>query len=412
MSSTRIAIIGAGAAGCFCAANIAEMSSAFDITIFESSDKPMHKLSLTGGGRCNITNTFNDVSSLVRVYPRGANLLKKLFYNFDHNTLIQWFLNHGVTLFAQDDNRVFPTSQNAMQIVDTLYNALINNGVKLKTSHRLTSMEQNSDGKFILTFENQPSQTFDIVIVAAGGASQAFLDIFNNLNIETVPPVPSLFTFTIKDNDLNALMGATVDDVSCSISGTKFTSEGSILVTHWGVSGPAILKLSSYAARYLKENKYTSNLIVNWLNVSEDEARNMVLSFQEDHPQKTVLSVRPPKITNRMWLYITTKCGIDGAKRWSEVSKKLLNRLVSILISDIYKIQGRGHYKEEFVTSGGISLNAVSSKTLECKSVKNLYFIGEVLDIDAVTGGFNLQSAWTTAFTAAQSVVNTNNIQN
>ena len=207
-------------------------------------------------------------------------------------------------------------------------------------------------------------------------------------------------------------MGATVDDASCSIAGTKFTSEGSILVTHWGLSGPAILKLSSYAARYLKENKYTSNLIVNWLNTNEEDARKIVFSFQSRYPQKTVLSVRPDGITNRMWLYITNKCGIDGAKRWSEVSKKNLNRLVSILISDIYKIQGRGHYKEEFVTSGGISLNAVSSKTLESKAVKNLYFVGEVLDIDAVTGGFNLQSAWTTAYTAAMSIVNNQNKSN
>lgn len=412
MSSTRLAIIGAGAAGCFCAANIAENTREFDITIFESSDKPMHKLSLTGGGRCNITNTFDAVGALSHVYPRGANLLKKLFYNFDHNALQEWFLAHGVTLFAQDDGRVFPTSQNALQIVDTLYNALIAKGVTIKTNHRLSSLQTNAEGKFILSFDEKPPQTFDIVVVATGGTSPAFLDIFRNLGIETIEPVPSLFTFTIKDPDLNALMGATVDDASCSIAGTKFSSEGSILVTHWGMSGPAILKLSSYAARYLKENKYTSNLIVNWLNTNEEYARNIVFSFQSRYPQKTVLSVRPDGITNRMWLYITNKCGIDGAKRWSEVSKKNLNRLVSILISDTYKIQGRGHYKEEFVTSGGISLNAVSSKTLESKAVKNLYFVGEVLDIDAVTGGFNLQSAWTTAYTAAMSIVNNQNKSN
>ena len=289
---------------------------------------------------------------------------------------------------------------------------LIAKGVTIKTNHRLSSLQTNAEGKFILSFDEKQSQTFDIVVVATGGTSPAFLDIFKNIGIETVEPVPSLFTFTIKDPDLNALMGATVDDASCSIAGTKFTSEGSILVTHWGMSGPAILKLSSYAARYLKENKYTSNLIVNWLNTNEEDARNIVFSFQSRYPQKTVLSVRPDGITNRMWLYITNKCGIDGAKRWSEVSKKNLNRLVSILISDTYKIQGRGHYKEEFVTSGGISLNAVSSKSLESKAVKNLYFVGEVLDIDAVTGGFNLQSAWTTAYTAAMSIVNNQNKSN
>lgn len=407
----KIAVIGAGAAGCFCAANIAEMSQLFDITVFESGAEPMRKLALTGGGRCNITNTFEGLPSVASVYPRGANLMKKLFYTFDHNNTVEWFENHGVALFAQPDGRVFPESENAMQVVDTLYDILRRNRVSVKTGFRLQSFAHEG-GKFQLFSPEKYHEEFDIMIVATGGAGKEFIAQFVDHGIEIADPVPSLFTFTINDKIFNQLTGVTIEDVSCSLASTKFSAEGSILVTHWGLSGPAVLKLSSYAARYLAENKYTSFVIVNWLNTNEEEARTMLLDLQKRNPQKGIVSAHPTKITNRLWQYFLSKCGIEESRRWAEVSKKSLNRLVSCLISDNYKVQGKGRYRDEFVTCGGVSLSSVYGKTLESKSVQNLYFIGEILDIDAVTGGFNLQAAWTTGYTVATSVVSSQSNQN
>ena len=411
LQKVKIAIVGAGAAGCFCAVNIAEMSQVFDITVFEANSRPLQKLSLTGGGRCNITNTFEGVKNLKNVYSRGANLMKKLFYTFDYNNTVEWFENHGVELFAQPDGRVFPRSENAMQVVDTLLDNMHRLGIRIKTSMRLTGIVRNNS-RYLLSFDNNSIETFDIVIVATGGSNPSFLERFANMGLAIENPVPSLFTFTIKDKIFNGLMGVTIDNVTCSLASTKYSAQGSLLVTHWGVSGPAVLKLSSFAARYLNDNKYTSMLIINWLSQNEDEVRTLLTDYQRKYPQRQVVSLHPQNITNRLWAYLIEKCEILPEKRWCEVSKKSLNRLVSTLISDNYKIQGKGHYKEEFVTCGGVSLSSVDSSSLRAKVADNLYFAGEVLDIDAVTGGFNLQAAWTTGYTVATSVVSPQNNQN
>ncbi|MCQ2974884.1 MAG: NAD(P)/FAD-dependent oxidoreductase [Bacteroidales bacterium] len=399
-----VAIIGAGASGCFCAVNLCKMSNNYDVTIFEAHSKPLAKVAITGGGRCNITNSFAQVNNFAEVYPRGEKLLKKLFYTFNQNDTLNWFESEGVEFVTQDDNCVFPKSQNAMQIVDTLLDNINKYHINLLLDHKLINIEK-IDNKFLLSFNNNAKKEFDIVLVATGGANPEFLNIFENLGLNIVPTVPSLFTFTIKNQTFNDLMGVVIEDVSCSIASTKFKSNGPLLITHWGVSGPAILKLSSYSAKYLKENKYTSNLIINWLNINEDETRKIIQDLQHKNPKRQVLSIHPPKITSRLWQYFLLKCEIDNSKRWDEISKKSINKLVSTLVSDTYKIQGRGHYKEEFVTCGGISLSNINSNTLESKKIENLYFAGEVLDIDAITGGFNLQAAWTTGFVVAKSIV-------
>ncbi|MCR4559829.1 MAG: aminoacetone oxidase family FAD-binding enzyme [Bacteroidales bacterium] len=405
MGKKKIAIIGIGAAGCFCAVNIAEQTTDYEIFMYDAGLTPMHKLSLTGGGRCNLTNTFENAENLTKIYPRGDKLLRSLFYNFNHENTIEWFENHDIKLYAQDDGRIFPKSNKAAEIVDKLYFLMNKYGVWTFTGKKLSLIEKTSNEKFSLTFSNGEKclEQFDYVIVATGGLSNSpLMESLKKLGIEIIEPVPSLFSLKIKSNVLTSLMGATVDNASVMIAGEKFRSEGGLLITHFGFSGPAVLKLSSYAARFLKENNYKCDLTINWLNESEDVVFQLINELIKKNRNKNILSSHPKNFTNRLWEFLISRAEIQKDKKFSELGKKHLNKLVNILTSDIYHVSGRGQFKDEFVTAGGVSLKSLNHKTLESKTVKNLFFAGEVLDIDAITGGYNLQAAWTTAKTVAE----------
>ena len=405
MPKKKIAIIGAGAAGCFCAVNIAEQTPDYEIFIYEAGLTPMHKLSLTGGGRCNLTNTFENAENLTKIYPRGDKLLRSLFYNFNHENTVEWFENHGVKLYAQDDGRIFPKSNKAAEIVDKLSSLMNKHGVWTFTGKKLSAVEKTSGEKFLLFFSNgeKSLEEFDSVIVTTGGMSNSpLMESLKNLGVEIIEPVPSLFSLKIKSNVLTSLMGATVDNASVMIAGEKFRSEGGLLITHFGFSGPAVLKLSSFAARFLKENNYKCDLAINWLNESEDVVFQLINELIKKNRNKNILSSHPKNFTNRLWEFLISRAEIQKDKKFSELGKKHLNKLVNILTSDIYHVSGRGQFKDEFVTAGGVSLKSLNHKTLESKTVKNLFFAGEVLDIDAITGGYNLQAAWTTAKTVAE----------
>lgn len=405
MGKKKIAIIGIGAAGCFCAVNIAEQTTDYEIFMYDAGLTPMHKLSLTGGGRCNLTNTFENAENLTKIYPRGDKLLRSLFYNFNHENTIEWFENHDIKLYAQDDGRIFPKSNKAAEIVDKLYFLMNKYGVWTFTGKKLSLIEKTSNEKFSLTFSNGEKclEQFDYVIVATGGLSNSpLMESLKKLGIEIIEPVPSLFSLKVKSNILTSLMGATATNASVMIAGEKFRSEGGLLITHFGFSGPAVLKLSSYAARFLKENNYKCDLAINWLNESEDVVFQLINELIKKNRNKNILSSHPKNFTNRLWEFLISRAEIQKDKKFSELGKKHLNKLVSILTSDIYHVSGRGQFKDEFVTAGGVSLKSLNHKTLESKTVKNLFFAGEVLDIDAITGGYNLQAAWTTAKTVAE----------
>ncbi len=405
MGKKKIAIIGIGAAGCFCAVNIAEQTTDYEIFMYDAGLTPMHKLSLTGGGRCNLTNTFENAENLTKIYPRGDKLLRSLFYNFNHENTIEWFENHDIKLYAQDDGRIFPKSNKAAEIVDKLYFLMNKYGVWTFTGKKLSLIEKTSNEKFSLTFSNGEKclEQFDYVIVATGGLSNSpLMESLKKLGIEIIEPVPSLFSLKVKSNVLTSLMGATATNASVMIAGEKFRSEGGLLITHFGFSGPAVLKLSSYAARFLKENNYKCDLAINWLNESEDVVFQLINELIKKNRNKNILSSHPKNFTNRLWEFLISRAEIQKDKKFSELGKKHLNKLVNILTSDIYHVSGRGQFKDEFVTAGGVSLKSLNHKTLESKTVKNLFFAGEVLDIDAITGGYNLQAAWTTAKTVAE----------
>lgn len=407
MIKVNVAIVGGGASGFFAAIIAKSKNPNANVTIFEKNQKALAKVMITGGGRCNLTNTFEDISDLKHAYPRGYKLMKRLFKQFDYHEVYKWFEDNGVPLVTQEDLCVFPKSQEASSIVNCLVNKARRLGVNVMTGYKLEKTIQTEDGRFMLYFKNGQTQIFDRVAITTGGSPN--INDLNHLRelghvIET--PIPSLFTFNIADKKVLALMGTVVNPVMTSISSTKFRSQGPLLVTHWGFSGPAILKLSSHAARYLHENNYNVDISVNWTNVANhSEIEEYIKNIVNENPNKQLASLRPYDMPSRLWTYIIDKLCISREKKWAELGKSGINRIIEALTNDIYHVSGKGVYRDEFVTCGGVSLSNIDYHTLESKICPHLFFAGEVLDIDAITGGFNLQAAWTTGYIVGQNIV-------
>lgn len=403
----EVAIIGGGAAGFFLAVNLKTFAPQVQVTVFERQADVLKKVLVSGGGRCNLTNTFEGVTDLKQVYPREHKLLKGLFKQFGHRDAYRWFEAHGVPLVAQDDHCVFPTAQDARAVTGCLKSLAAKLGVTVKTSHRVETLTP-SGGKYEITFQDvrQGRLLFDCVAVTTGGSPRgenfAYLERLGH-RIET--PAPSLFTFNIASPALRGLMGTVVNPVSVGIPCTKFRHSGALLVTHWGMSGPAILKLSSHAARLIQEKAYRFPIFVNWTNETNSETVTGILQdMAQRHPQKKISGLRPYDLPARLWHYLIGKSGIAPDRKWNELGHKGICKLADTLCNDRYDVDGKSTFREEFVTCGGVSLESVHRQTLESKTCPGLYFAGEVLDIDGVTGGFNFQAAWTTAYTVARAI--------
>ena len=388
----KVAVVGGGAAGFFLALTVKAQRPEAEVTILERGKRVLRKVAVSGGGRCNCTNTFEDVRDLQQVYPRGHRLMKRLMKGFSQRDAYNWFEQHGVRLTIQEDHCVFPASQDSATIINCFLAEARRLGVRIQTETAVRNMDDLKD--------------YDCVALTTGGATEASLAWLKVLGHEIQKPVPSLFTFETGDEQLHALMGTVVEEAQVMIPGTKLKAEGALLVTHWGMSGPAILRLSSYAARYLAELNYKAPLAVNWTGLHDSEALEALTEMTQKFPQKQLLTIAPCGLTTRLWGYLATRClGQRAEGRWGSLNKKEMNRLANVLSGgDLYDIRGRAPFKEEFVTCGGIRLDSVNPTTLESRHVPALYFAGELLDIDGVTGGFNFQAAWTTAFTAAQAI--------
>ena len=386
----KTAVVGGGAAGFFLAINLKEMCPQMDITILEASHHVLAKVKISGGGRCNCTNSFEEVKDLQSVYPRGHRLLKRLFKQFDHRDAYQWFESRGVKLVTQADQCVFPQSQDSQTIINLFLSEARRLGITIQTGCRITSLDALSD--------------YDFIAITTGGMNHSSFLIPHFSFSDFVAPIPSLFTFNIEDKALRDLMG-TVVEASALIPGTKMRASGPLLITHWGMSGPCILRLSSYAARLLSEHNYQMPLSVNWTQLKENEVQQELASFCRQYAQKQLPSMRPFELPQRLWTYLLEK-SLQGRAHapWGSLNQKELNRLCNILINDTYQIAGRAPFKDEFVTCGGIDLSAINPATLESREHPHLYFAGEVLDIDGVTGGFNFQAAWTTAYAVATAI--------
>jgi predicted Rossmann fold flavoprotein len=390
----KTAVVGGGAAGFFLAVNLKEMMPDMEVTIFERSQHVLTKVEISGGGRCNCTNSFEEVTDLSQVYPRGHRLLKRLFNNFDYRDAYAWFERHGVPLVTQNDQCVFPEAQDSHVIINCFLSLARRYHIEICKGSKVQSLDD--------------VKGYDYVVVTTGGSPKGEgLRWLKALGHEIEQPVPSLFTFSVADKRLQALMGV-VTDVETMIPGTKLRAAGPLLITHWGLSGPAVLKLSSHAARYLAEQNYQTPLAVRWLSLSDQEISTLLYEQVATQPKKQLTTYNPFGLQQRLWAYLVEKAlEVRAQIRWAELNKKDVNRLVNVLLNDTYQIAGRAPFKDEFVTCGGISLKAINTSTLESKHVPHLYFAGEVLDIDGVTGGFNFQAAWTTAYTVATSIIRT-----
>ena len=394
----RVAVIGAGAAGCFCAAEIRRRLPSASVTVFEAGPKALAKVAVTGGGRCNLTNTFQGMERLEEAYPRGAAVIRNAFKALSPKQTYQWWENAGVPLTVQEDGCVFPESQDAMQVVRTLERLMRNRGVDLRCGQRVTRIRE--DLSLEIDGQDEPFRA-EAVLLAAGGLKEDALKSLLPESVATTPTVPSLFTLKVPDPGLKALMGTVVPDARLELEGSGISAQGILLVTDWGLSGPATLRLSSYAARTLAQSSYKGAVIIKWLNADAAQVRSWTVEASSRQGRRQLSGFRPQGLSDRRWEHILARAGVDRSRKWAEISKDERGRLEATLLSDRYPVDGRARFKEEFVTCGGVSLDTVNARTLESRTVPGLFFSGEVLDIDAITGGFNLQAAWSTGYMAA-----------
>lgn len=401
----RIAVVGGGAAGFFAALSAKSHHPQAELVLFEKSSKLLAKVKISGGGRCNVTNGFQGLSGFAKHYPRGEKQLKKAFSQFNSKDTLAWFESRGVKLKQEADGRIFPVTNNSQTIIDCLLEEARSLNIEIRTSTMVKSISA-VEGGFELTL-SEGIEHFKAVIVTTGGQpkSKGF-DWLRQLGHQVIDPVPSLFTFNMPKNPITKLMGLTIPYATVRVQGTKLIQEGPLLITHWGMSGPAILKCSAWGARMLNEMNYQFTVHVNWLgNDKMEEVSAKLTELKSFTPKKKIKNLNQLEIPQRLWDYLLEVARIDVEKPAAELSKKEINRLVEYLTNDQHQVSGKTTFKEEFVTSGGIDLAEIDFKTMESRVVPKLFFAGEVLNLDGVTGGFNFQAAWTTGFIAGKHVL-------
>ncbi len=401
----RIAIIGAGAAGCFAAANI-PYAPGREVVVFEKSNKVMQKVKVSGGGRCNVTHACFDIPELLKKYPRGQRFLRKTLYEFTPQHTIDWFQQRGVELKTEDDGRMFPVTDESQTIVDCIWQQLQQNKVQVRYGKAVKRIERSGE-QLILHFADESIYSADKVLIACGGFPKTEQFSWLKETGHTIQePVPSLFTFNMPKHPITELMGLSVEEAGVRIQGTKISEKGPLLITHWGLSGPVVLRCSAWGARELHDRWYDFKILVNWLGeITEQDVREQFVGLRQDMGKQYMHHKNPFGLPRRLWEYMLKQCGIEESVKWGEMPAKAQNKLVQTLIADEYHIQGKTTFKEEFVTSGGITLAEVNPQTMESRVVPGLYFAGEILDIDGITGGFNFQHAWSSAYIAANSML-------
>lgn len=404
----KVAVIGAGAAGFFSAISAKRHFPDSEVIIYEKSNKVLAKVKISGGGRCNVTNDCLDTNELAKSYPRGENFLRKAFKQFAVQETLLWFEKRGVKIVTSPDKRMFPVSNDSQTIIDCLLKEAKDLGVDIQLYTGIEKLEKFEEKFNLITTKG--TIVADRVILTVGGIPKyENMKWLEDAGCKMVQPVPSLFTFNMPKHPVIELKGVSTEKTESRIEKEKLSSNGPLLVTHWGMSGPSILKLSAWGARTLAEKNYQFNLLVNWVEGrKEEDVRNKLLSSAEGNfSSKKVYSVNPFNISKRMWYYICEKAEIPTEVRWEELGKKNRNKLVNQLVNDTYPVNGKTTFKEEFVTAGGVSLSQVDVNTMQHKEIAGLFFSGEVLDIDGITGGFNFQAAWTTGFIAGKNVAST-----
>jgi predicted Rossmann fold flavoprotein len=396
-----IIIVGGGAAGFFTAINIVEKNPKLKVAILERGSEVLSKVRISGGGRCNVTHACFEPNELVKFYPRGEKELRGPFHQFCSGDTVEWFSNHGVELKIEDDGRMFPVSNSSQTIIDCFLKATQKLGITVLTGQSVQSIfKKDSCWKIETQNENYIAEK----LILATGSNPKIWEMLQNFGHAIVNPVPSLFTFNIKDPRIKELPGVSAI-VSVKVKDTKLTSTGPLLITHWGMSGPAILKMSAWGARILSEKNYQFTIFVNWLNdIDADEAEKILKNLKLENAKKAVSKKSPFDFPNRLWESLVLASNISEETKWADLSKIQLQNLVNQLTNSSFNVNGKSTFKEEFVTAGGIDLKEINFKTMESKLHENLYFAGEIVNIDAVTGGFNFQNAWTSGFILANAI--------
>ncbi len=404
--NSDLVVIGGGAAGFFAAINAARLHPGLQVIIIEKSSKLLAKVKVSGGGRCNVTHSCFNNRELITNYPRGGKELLQAFSRFAPQDTVNWFESRGIELKTEADGRMFPVSNDSQTIIDCLISEAEKYGVDIATEVAVHSMEREGD-LWKITFNGSFPVLYSKAVLVATGGSRT-IDGYQwlaNLGHTIIPPVPSLFTFNIPNNNITELMGVSIEPVTVKIKDSTVETEGPVLITHWGLSGPAVLKASAIGARLFAEKNYKFTAQINWLmGANDEEVFTDLCWYKMQHPTQKVVNTTHLHVPKRLWEFLVSKSGITAEQKWGDVTHKLIRNLAISLTNDEYQVSGKTTFKEEFVTCGGISLKEVDFRTMESKINPGLYFAGEVLDIDGVTGGFNFQNAWTTGYIAAEAV--------
>ncbi len=403
MSSKKLVVIGGGAAGFFCAVNAARFYPHLQVTIIEKSSKLLSKVKVSGGGRCNVTHACFSMADMIKKYPRGSSFLKKAFHHFFTTDTIAWFNERGVELKTEADGRMFPVSNSSQTIIDCLLNEAAKYKVQIEMNTDIKAIEKKGEQWFLVTSSNKEIIA-DKVCIASGGASKASQSVwFTKLGHSTEPPVPSLFTFNMPGNSITKLMGLSVENASVKIAGEKIQQEGPLLITHWGMSGPAVLKTSAYAAILLAKKEYNFTFILNWIpTYNEITLKEKMQQLRFEMATTKMQNRNPFSLPSRLWEYLLEVSDINDGIRWADLPSKEQNKLIKNLCAQEFAVKGKTTFKEEFVTAGGVKTEEIDVNTMQSKLHSGLFFAGEVINVDGVTGGFNFQNAWTTGWVAAR----------
>jgi predicted Rossmann fold flavoprotein len=405
MPRKKLIVIGGGAAGFFCAVNAARMNPKLQVELLEKTNKLLSKVRVSGGGRCNVTHALFDITEMSRRYPRGQNFIKKTFHQFFTTDTINWFNERGVDLKTEKDGRMFPSTDSSETIINTLMNEANSYGVDIKLNAEVKGL-QFRQGTFYLELSNNRQETADYICIACGGYPKlSMFQWLQNVGHTISEPVPSLFTFNIPSHPITQLMGVSIEKVKVKIEGTKLLEEGPVLITHWGLSGPAILRLSAWGARELAQKNYAFTIHVNWFpEYNEQSLKEIFQNHRKNLAGKKVVNQVMGQLPARLWQFLVQEAGIPPDMRFADLPSKLENLLIKNLVDYTLVVKGKTTFKEEFVTSGGVALPEVDPQTMMSKKVPHLYFAGEILDVDGITGGFNFQHAWTSGWIAAKSI--------
>ena len=405
MSKKRLVVIGGGAAGFFCAINAAQMNPALEVIIVEKSSKLLSKVRISGGGRCNVTHHCFSMAEMIKKYPRGNQFLKRAFHHFFTTDTIRWFEERGVQLKTEADGRMFPTTDSSETIVNCLMKEVNKNGVQILLNREVAALSMLND-EWSIGFKYGEKIMTDFVCIASGGYPKSLQFEWLKKSGHTIEaPVPSLFTFNMPGNNVTSLMGIVAENASVKIAGSKLQEKGPLLITHWGMSGPCILKLSAWGARELAVKNYQFSILVNWLPAfNEQTLKDKFQQVRFDQAAQKIVNRNAFGLPQRLWQYLLQQSGVNENLRWADLPAKEQNKLIKNICAQEFAVSGKTTFKEEFVTAGGVALEEVDYNTMQSKIVPNLFFAGEVLNIDGVTGGFNFQSAWTTGFIAAKAI--------